>query len=50
MYMVKNASKVPITVIITTIKFIKDIKFTAAHTILRGHNNFRILSKVMATI
>jgi hypothetical protein len=49
--MVKNASKVPTTLIITTIKLIKiHIKFTAAHTILRGHHNFPILSKVMATI
>jgi len=51
MYKVKNASKVPITVIITTIKLTKrHTKLTAAHTILRGHNNFPILSKVMATI
>lgn len=49
--MVKNASKVPITVIITTINLIKrHIKFTAAHTILKGHHNFPIIRKVMATI
>jgi hypothetical protein len=35
-YKVKNASKVPITVIITTIKLTKrHIKLTAAHTILQ---------------
>lgn len=38
MYVVKNASKVPITVIITTIYNLK------------RHHNFLILSKVMATI